>query len=214
MKIIIIVISLLAVGLFFLTKFLKNVQPTSSEVDDDLATLKNKISNFKGGFVEWTDNISTSKINQILTKNDTRTGDGVFLSDSGDPVFAYAFKKYIGPGRNEVIYILTNEHEYIFRITNKGTEITKDGKRAGMIKENGRYVNAKNQEVAELKKQSASGYDRIFIESKEVAKIALPDTISVSALNISDLHLEPTQKDTIKTIAIFNLVDNISEIKN
>ena len=68
----------------------------------------------------------------------------------------------------------------IFRITNKGTEISKDGKRAGMIKENGRYVNARNQEVAELKKQSASGYDRIFIKSKEVAKIALNEGNSVA----------------------------------
>ncbi|MDC0230816.1 hypothetical protein OAK19_02530, partial [Aureispira] len=92
----VIILTALVVGVYFLLKFLRNVQPTSSEVEEDLKELKGKVKQFKGGFMPWTDEISSNQIDQILTKDNARSGNGVFLSSSGDPIFAYAYKNYIG----------------------------------------------------------------------------------------------------------------------
>lgn len=205
------ILAILAFGLagFFLLRFLRNVQPTESEVDQDLKELKNKIKQFKGGFMPWTDEISSNQIDQILTKDDARSGNGVFLSSAGDPIFAYAYKNYIGPGQNAVMYILAQEHEYIFRITNKGTEVFVDNEKKGLIRENGTFYDLRNDEVATLKRHGASGINKIYIGDEEIAKIALPDSIAAKAIDITKLELSPLERNTVKMMAVYDLVSNI-----
>lgn len=205
----ILLILVLGLGVYFLLKFLRNVQPTESEVDQDLKELKDKIKQFKGGFMPWTEDISTNQIDQILTKDDARSGNGVFLSSAGDPIFAYAYKNYIGPGQNAVMYILAQEHEYIFRITNKGTEVFVDNEKKGLIRENGVFYNLKNDEVAKLKRHGASGINKIYIGEEEIAKIALPDSIAAKTIDITKLELSPLERNTVQMMAVYDLVSNI-----
>lgn len=205
----ILILLVLGVGLYFLMNFLRNVQPTDSEVDQDLKELKNKIKEFKGGFMPWTDEISSNQIDQILTKDNARSGNGVFLSNLGDPIFAYAYKNYIGPGQNAVMYILAQDHEYVFRITNKGTEVFVDNEKKGLIRENGVFYDLKNDEVAQLKRHGASGINKIYIGEEEIAKIALPDSISSKAINMTKLDLSPLEQNTVQMMAVYDLVSNI-----
>jgi len=205
----IIILPLLGLGLYFLLHFLRNVQPTESEVDQDLKELKDKVKQFKGGFMPWTDEISSNQIDQILTKDNARSGNGVFLSSLGEPVFAYAYKNYIGPGENAVMYILAQEHEYIFRITNKGTEVFMDHEKKGLIRENGVFYDLKNDEVARLQRNWASGINKIYIGEEEIAKIALPDSIAAKAIDITKLELSSLEKNTIQMLAVYDLVSNI-----
>lgn len=205
------ILIVLGVGIYFLLRFLRNVQPTDGEVDQDLKELKNKIKQFKGGFMPWTDAISTNQIDQILTKDNARSGNGVFLSDTGDPIFAYAYKNYIGPGKNAVIYILSQDHEYIFRITNKGTEVIIDDEKKGLIRENGTFYDLKNDAVAKLKRHGASSINKIYIGEEEVAKIALPDSIAAETINITKLDLSELEKNTVRMMAVYDLVSNVGE---
>lgn len=211
MKILFIVVLILVIGLYFLQRFLKNVQPSSAEVEKDLNELKKKISQFKGGFMPWTDEISSNQIDQILTKDNARTGNGVFLSADSNPIFAYAYKNYIGPGKNAVIYILSHDHEYIFRITNKGTEVTIDQQKKGLIRENGVFYDLKNDAYAKVVPQGASGIKKLFIGDEEVAKIALPNAIATKAVDIVKIDLSPLEETTLKMIAIYELVSNLEQ---
>lgn len=202
--------SFLLLGLYLISRFLRNVQPSDAEIAEDTKILSQQLEKFRGGFVDWTDDISSNTLNQILSKSNSKQYDGVFLSNNNEPVFAYAVKKYIAPGRNELIYILSQDNEYIFRITNKGTEININGERAGIIRENGYYYDSRNREIAQLKKNKAKGFNTILIEDKAVATIALPDKISVSALTLEYEDMETAQKDIIRTYAIYDMVQNIS----
>jgi len=201
----------LGIGIFFLFKFLRNVQPTSNEVAEDLKELKAKLKDLKGGFVAWTDEISTNEIDQILTKDNARSGNGIFLSSAGDPIFAYAYKNYIGPGKNAVIYILSLEQEYIFRITNKGTEVTINGQKQGLIRENGIFYNLKNDEVAKIERLGASNTNKLYIGDEEVAKIALPDAIAHKALNVTKIDLSPLEEKTVRMMTVYELVSALEE---
>lgn len=201
------------IGLYFGAKALKNVQPTDDEVDNDLKELKAKVAPYRGGFMPWTSEISTNEINQILTKDNARQGDGVFLSSNNDPIFAYAYKNYIGPGKNAVIYIINAQHEYIFRITNKGTEITLDGEKKGLIRENGKLYDLKNDEIASVKRNTMSNINKIYIGDEEVAKIALPDSLSAQAqaLEVTKLDLKPLEKEIVETFTVYELVNALTE---
>ncbi|MCH2023399.1 MAG: hypothetical protein MK207_13065 [Saprospiraceae bacterium] len=209
----VIILTVLALGIYFMLKFLRNVQPTSSEVEEDLIELKGKVKQFKGGFMPWTDEISSNQIDQILTKDKARSGNGVFLSSAGDPIFAFAYKNYIGPGQNAVIYILSQDHEYIFRITNKGTEVTIDDQKQGLIRENGVFYDLKNDEFAKIVRHGASGINKIYIGEEEVAKIALPDAIANKAIDVSKIDLSEFEETTLRAIAVYELVSNIEDEK-
>lgn len=206
----ILITSIILLGLYFISRFLRNVQPSDAEIEEDTKILRQQLDNFRGGFVDWTDDISSNTLNQILSKSNSKQYDGVFLSNNNEPVFAYAVKKYIAPGRNELIYILSQENEYIFRITNKGTEININGERSGIIRENGYFYDNRNREIAQLKKNKAKGFNTILIDNRAVATIALPDKISVSALTLEHEDMETAQKDIIRTYAIYDMVQNIS----
>lgn len=207
--VIILVVIALVVGLYFLARFLRNVQPTGDEIDEDLVTLKKSVAQFKGGFMPWTEEMSPKQMEEIMDKDQKRSGSGVFLSRDGDPVFAYAFRKYIGPGRNAVLYILSMDHEYIFRITNKGTEVTMDDVKQGLIRENGVFYDVRNDEVAKLKRHGASSINKIFIGDEEVAKIALPDAIAHKAVEVTKINLSPLEQERVRTIAIYDLIENM-----
>lgn len=133
----------LGLGVLFLGRFLRNVQPTDDEILDDLKELKASVTSFKGGFIPWTEEFSPKQLDQVLTKSNARSGNGVFLSKEDDPIFAYAFRQYIGPGRNALLYILSLDHEYVFRITNIGTSVTRDGQKIGLIRDNGVFYDTK-----------------------------------------------------------------------
>lgn len=202
-------LAVIGVAAFFLLGFLRNVQPTGDEVEKDLADLKKSVAQFKGGFMPWTEEMSPKQMEEIMDKGEKRAGNGVFLSKDGDPIFAYSFRKYIGPGRNAVLYILSLDHEYIFRITNKGTEITVDGVRKGLIRENGIFYDTKNDEVAKLQRHGASSINKIFIGNEEVAKIALPDAIAHKAVEVTKMDLSLLEQEHVRTIAIYDLIDNM-----
>jgi hypothetical protein len=206
--------ALLVVGALAMLKFLKNVQPiTSSEIADDLNELKQKISQFKNGLETWSDDISSNDLDQIMDSGQTRTGSGVFLSNNNQPIFAYAFRKYIGPAKNSLMYVLTSNHEYVFRTTTKGTEITMDGEKQGIIRENGTMSDVRNRDIANIKRFGATAENKIFINGKEVAKIALPDAVAgIKAIQIP-IELNNVDNQIVQTFAVYELVANIGDLR-
>lgn len=211
--IIAIVCIVLVVGAALGYYLLRNVQPDELEVEHHLDDLKKRVENFKGGFVPFSEGISASEIDQILEKNRSRIGSGVFLSTSGNPIFAYAFRKYIGANENWVLYILTLDHEYVLRTTTVGTKVTVDGQRKGTIQGGKTYVDNMGNEVAQIKRSGAQSVSKILINDEEVAKVALPEAITTgNALEMGKQELKIEEKQTIETIALFDLVYNAGKL--
>jgi hypothetical protein len=209
---IIIVVLLLAVSAFFLLKFLRNVQPDDNEVMADLKEIKELVKDFKGGLVPFENGISAQEMDQIVEKRNQRSGKGVYMSPDGNPVFAYAFRNYIGPTKNNLIYVLTNDHEYVFRTNTKGTEISVDGNKIGLLRANGRMYDLRNNEIAQIERNSMTAINTLKIGNKEVAKIALPDDIGkIEAVKITETNLNTEENEMIKTLSIIELIGNQKE---
>ena len=188
------------------------MQPDDAEVAEDLQELKKMCAPYKGGLEPFSEEISSSKLDQVLSKGQQRTGSGVFLSTVGQPIIAYAYRKYIGPSTNATIYVLTSEHEYVYRYTTKGAEVTIDGKKQGLLRENGKLYNYKNEEVASVEKFGAIAQNKIFIGSEEVAKVALPDAMAgIQAIQLQK-ELPREQREYVNILAVHELVTNLSEI--
>jgi hypothetical protein len=205
-------LGIVVVAILAMLKFLRGVQPSDDEVKEDLQDLKKLVAPFKGGLEQFSEEISSSDIDQVLEKGRSRTGSGVFLSTLGQPIVAYSYRKYIGPGMNAVIYVLTSDHEFIFRYTTKGAEVTIDGQKQGILRSNGKLYDVRNDEVASVQRFGATSQNKIFIGTKEVAKIALPDaTAGIKALQMQS-EVKQSDAQLVQTLAVHELVCNISNI--
>lgn len=212
---IVIVVLLLAASAFFLLKFLRNVQPDDNEVMADLKEIKELVKDFKGGLVPFENGISAQEMDQIVEKRNQRSGKGVYMSPDGNPVFAYAFRNYIGPTKNNLIYVLTNDHEYVFRTNTKGTEISIDGNKIGLLRANGRMYDLRNNEIAQIERNSMTAINTLKIGNKEVAKITLPEDIGkIEAVKITETNLNTEENEMIKTLSIIELIGNQKEFNN
>jgi hypothetical protein len=213
--IIVILILVVVAAAFFLLKFLRNVQPDDNEVMADLKELKESINQFKGGLVSFDKGISAQEMDQIIEKSNQRTGKGVYMSPDNNPVFAYAFRNYIGPTKNNLIYVLTNDHEYIFRTNSKGTEISRDGKKIGILRSNGSMFDIRNNEIAHIDRNSMTGNNTVKINNIEVAKIAMPENIGkIEAVEITGTNLKPEETEIIRTLSIVELISSQKEFQD
>lgn len=202
------IFTLLIISLFFANKFLKNVQPDDLEISKDLESLKESVSIYRGGLVDWDKGISSSELDQIIQRNKQKSGKGVIMSPDNNPVFAYAFKSYIGPTKNNIIYVLGNQQEYTFRTNSKGTEISVDGQKIGLLRPNGVFNNVQNSEIAKVQKNSLKGESKLFMGEKEVVKIKIPDNISESdAISVKDKELLSRNLELVKSIAILEIIN-------
>lgn len=212
---ILIALLIIVAAAFFLLKFLRNVQPEDSEILADLKALKISIQEFKGGLVSFDQGISAQEIDQIVEKTNQRTGKGVYMSHDNNPVFAYAFRNYIGPSKNNLIYVISNDHEYVFRTNTKGTEITIDGKKIGLLRENGKMYDIRNNEVASIEHNTMSAINSLKIGNKEVAKIALPENIGkIEAIEICGNDLKTEETEMIRTLSIVTLIKGQKEFQD
>ena len=212
--IIIIALLLVVAAAFFLLKFLRNVQPDEAELLEDLKELKASIKEFKGGLVSFDKGISAQEMDQIVEKSNQRSGKGVYMSPDTNPVFAYAFRNYIGPTKNNLIYVITNDHEYVFRTNSKGTEISIDGNKVGLLRSNGKMYDIRNNEVASIERNSMTASNTLKIGNKEVAKIALPENIGkIEAVEITGTNLKPEETEMIRTLSIVELISSQKEFQ-
>ena len=199
---------IILLSLFLAYKFLKNVQPDDLEISKDLESLKESLSIYRGGLVDWDKGISSSELDQIIQKNKQKSGKGVIMSPDNNPVFAYAFRSYIGPTKNNIIYVLGNQQEYTFRTNSKGTEISVDGKKIGLLKPNGVFNNLQNNEIAKVQKNSFNKESKLFIGEKEVVKIKIPDNISeLDAVSVKDQELFSSNLELVKSISILEFIN-------
>lgn len=204
-----VIVLLLVAAAFFLLKFLRNVQPDDMEVMSDLKELKASVKEFKGGLVSFDKGISAQEMDQIIEKKNQRSGKGVYMSPDGNPVFAYAFRTYIGPTKNNVIYVLTNDHEYVFRTNTKGTEVSIDGNKVGLLRANGTMYDLRNNEIAQIKRNSMTGTNTVLFGDREVAKIALPENIGkIEAVEITGIDMKKEETDMVRTLSLVELISS------
>jgi hypothetical protein len=205
-------LGIIIVAVLAMLKFLRGVQPDDGEVAEDLQELKKMCAQYKGGLETFSAEISASDLDQVLQTGRSRTGSGVFLSTLNQPIMAYAFRKYIGPGMNATLYVLTSDHEFVFRYTTKGAEVTIDGQKQGILRANGKLYDIRNDEIASVQRFGATGQNKIFIGNKEIAKVALPDaTAGFNAIKI-EIDLQPKEADIMQTLAVHELVSNIANL--
>ena len=175
---IVLFLSLLAAGavaialLYVAYLTLINFQPGSNKIRTDLKKMKSEIMPWIDQLVPWTKEemelLSTNQVNQKIKKGIIKTAKGVFTSVYHEPLVAYSYKKYVSPNVNAVLFVRTSNHEFVYRMKKKGTELFIDNQPVGMISNDGLLYGGKRKRLlARINKEDNELELPIIVGDKE-----------------------------------------------
>ena len=212
-------VAVLSITLIF--KLFTEFQPGSEKINEDLRMLKLKaekqlLIDLAPFDKEDYELLSLDKLGKKIKRRFfVTTGQGIITSIYEEPLITYAYKKYISPGIDALMYARSSKHEYVFRITNKGIAIQIDGKKIGVLKRNGVLYNPARKMIARINKSHTDLHSPIFIGEKEVGSLVNPK-VSTSyvprALDLVDLNLlNEKEEEIFSALATLELAFNTEE---
>ena len=90
-------------------------------------------------------------------------------------MIAYSFKQYFGNKKNAILYARTADREFQFRIREKAVAVSVDGQPLGLIKEDGRLLDADTKQLAARISRTQDELTLpIIIKNREVAGLLKP----------------------------------------
>lgn len=178
MYIVIPILLLAAVALFFLQKYMRNVQPFEREVEEDLAIMRETLKEFKDGCLPFTSNnlevMAFNNADELTVKGGVSYQKGMFVTDSAEPIMAYLYKRYIGPGENALLYAIIDKHELVYRINNSGTSVSIDGQKLGTIRKDVILHDVKfNRPIGAIAEDTENGTVEVTVSGVYAGRVPL-----------------------------------------
>jgi len=204
------------IGLYLLYQILVNFNPGKKRVQEDIRKMREELAPWVAKLVPWSKDemelFSLNQIHQTVKKGIVRTAKGVYTSIYHEPMLAYAYKEYVSPGTNALLYVRTSKHEFVYRMRNKGIQIAMDGKAIGTIDEEMRlYGGKKNRLLARINKPSEETplLLPVVVNDREVASLVNPDLTNSPnprAFEFLKDDLQPDEENLLMSLAALELV--------
>lgn len=213
----IILLIAVAIGLYFLYRYLRNVQPNSTELNEDLTELRQQIVSFKGGCIALTqDELSLMSLKAAGTSKRENSGvvmgSGHYLTTASEPVLAYAFQKYLAQGQHFLLLVYSYQGEYVFTGSNNGTEIKLNGKTIGKIRKNTNLHDLANKPIAALNDVTDGGYCTVSYGSEVIGLLPPAGQLTLKQLPNTDAYhlnrLPSTQLEAFYSLCAWHLAYN------
>jgi hypothetical protein len=189
-------------GVYMLSKAIPNFQPGNKKIQADFLALKTEIEKLNLDLVpvsqEELELFSFDQVHQQKSKGVAPTQRGVFTSIYHEPVMAYAYKEYLGSGKNGIVYARTAKHEFYYRYKKKEVSLTIDNQNVGVIRDNGiLYSNKTKRPLARLNREQADLMP-VLVNDREVASLTKKIKQNPKAKNLSIRAFEFVKNDISK----------------
>ena len=205
---------------YFMYRFLMNVQPNTNRVVEDLRGMKEDMKDTVAQLVplskEELELLSFNQINNAVKKGMVTTMKGVFTSIYHEPLVAYSYKKYYGKGHNAVLYARTASQEFIYRIQNKGIHIKADGKLLGVLMHNGLLYDGQTKKLMGRINKEDNLSLPVVVADKQVASIQRPEPMSAPNPRAFEFvsNMTPKEETVFLSLSILEMVEHSLPSKN
>jgi len=203
-------------GIYLLYYLLINFQPSQNKIKKDLEILKAEIAPWIDQLVPWNKEelelLSLKQTNHVLRKKIITSAKGVFTSIYHEPLIAYTYKRYVGGGRNAILYARTSHHEFTYRIRNKEVQLNIDGQMIGAIRKGGLLYSARTDRLLGRlgEKNKEEGLLPVFIGEKELGSLVLSqnDTMNINAraFQFLDEKISSEEEALLLSLSILEMV--------
>lgn len=173
------IVALGGIGIYTTLKSLQNFKPGRNKIQKDLQHIKSDLQPWVIDLVPWSreemEQLSFNQVKRVNKKGIVNFSKGVFTTIYHEPVLVWAYKKYLGPKENALIYARTSSHELIYRIKNEEVEVVVDDQLIGKIDAHGRLFNQKGtKQIAQISRRSQELLLPIMVGEKELGSLTNP----------------------------------------
>ncbi|MEQ8707088.1 MAG: hypothetical protein RIC19_24360 [Phaeodactylibacter sp.] len=202
-------------GAVLLARGLKNFMPGDKRLFQDLQQLKESMQEWKPELVpissEELDTFSFNQEQRSVRKRFGKTAKGVFTTIYHEPILAYAYKEYSGPGHKAVLFAETREKSYSFIKDKKGVRIAAGQRQLGTLKEDGKLYSPKGGKAIATLGQSANQLLPVRTADRELGSLvdkpaAQNDELGQRAFQFVPNDLAEEEKDVFLALATLELV--------
>lgn len=207
---------LAAVGIVLLARIFANFAPGSRKLQQDLDKMKEDMDKWAGELVPLTrEEVELFSFNQekhVVRKSFGKTAKGIFTSIYHEPVMAYSYKEYMGPGKNALLYVRTGGQEFVYRISKKGIDVLVDREKVGTLKENGVLYNQRGNRMLAQINREAGEFLPVLVNDREVANVARlkkgeSSKLGQRAFQFVKEDMSKEEKDVFLSLAVLEVVE-------
>ena len=206
-------VTLSAAGL--LGRGLKNFMPGDKRLFQDLQDLKSGMQDWKPDLVpissEELDAFSFNQEQQSVSKRMGKTAKGVFTTIYHEPVLAYTYKAYSGPGQKAILYAETKGKAYSYIKDGKGVRIAAGQRQLGVLKEDGTLYSPNGKSAVAKIGQTANNLLPVSTADRELGSLVddpakEDEGLGQRAFQFVPNDLEEEEKDLFLALATLELV--------
>ena len=147
-----------------------------------------------------------------MRKGFGKSAKGIFTSIYHEPVMAYSYKEYMGPGKNALLYVRTGGQEFVYRATKKGIDVLIDREKVGTLREDGGLYNKKGNRMLAQINRDAGEFLPVLVNNREVANVARlnkEESTKVGQRAFEFVREDMTQeeKDVFLSLAVLEVIE-------
>lgn len=202
-------------GTVLLARGLKNFMPGDKRLFRDLQQLKEDMQEWRPDLAPITseelDSFSFDQVQRSVRKRFGKTAKGVFTTIYHEPVLAYSYKEYSGPGHKAALYAETKDKSYSFIKDKKGVRIAAGQQQLGILKEDGTLYSSKGGKAVAKIGQPADRLLPVRSADRELGSLVdMPEgkdeTLGQRAFQFVPDDLAEQEKDVFLALATLELV--------
>ena len=207
---------LLLVALFALLKtYSANRMPSAKRRAQAVAELKTDMDGWSAKLVplgkEELDLFSLTQDKQVVKGGAGATAKGTFTTIFHEPVASYSYRRYLGKKENELLYVRTAEHEYVYWTEDGKTSLEIDGQPVGTLDDGKLFGRKTGKELARIAAAARENYLPINVGDREVGGLTLKplgesDPLSERAFQFIPDDLNDKEEQLLMSLATRELV--------
>lgn len=207
---------LAAAGVILLARIFSNFAPGNRRLQQDLDKMKEDMDKWAGELVPLTrEEVELFSFNQekhVMRKRFGKTAKGIFTSIYHEPVLAYSYKEYLGPGKNALLYVRTGSQEFVYRISKKGIEVLVDREKVGILREDGALYNSRGNRMLARINRDAGEFLPVLVNNREVANVARMNKeerakLGQRAFEFVKDDMSKEEKDVFLSLAVLEVIE-------
>lgn len=204
---------IVAFGIFLLVRSLSDFRPSRKRMLKDLEHTKQEMDEWVGELVPLTEEeLDTFSFNQEKRWSRKRQTRGVFTTIYHEPVLAYSYRAYRGPGNPAVLYARTQHEDFAYLKGKEGVRIAVGGRELGTLQEDGTLLAAKGRKAIAEVSRAEGELLPVLVNKREVASVAKLNPQESSRLGqrafqfVKD-DMNQEEKDIFLSLAVLEVVN-------
>ncbi len=157
-------------------QFLFKLTVSKNQLIRDISVLRSEISPLKNKLIPFSDEemelLSLKQSNFTKKKGFVRLTKGIFDSIYYENLIAYGIREY--SNQQKLILITSSIDEFVYLVKADKTHVYMNNSEAGVITNNGKFYNLKNQLIGTIDGNDTLPTHTVFIKGRDVGYIANP----------------------------------------